>query len=225
MKRILTILSIISFYCVTPFVNAQDCKVLVQKIDSIYTGKCKKGYAHGKGTAIGEDRYKGKFSRGLPNGKGTYTWANGDNYTGDWKDGKRNGEGKLTIKRVDRDSIMDGLWEKDIYLGSKPKKPRVINKEEIDRYSFRKSNNSKDRVLINFLQNGLPNKTLTNLTITTSSGTETRLGNSTGYEFIDFPVTMRVSYSTMNKLNTMRHEVIFEFEITEPGDWVLNLFN
>ncbi|WP_117885412.1 MORN repeat-containing protein [Aureibaculum luteum] len=225
MKHLLSLLFFILFYGFSQFVNAQDCKVLVLKIDSIYTGKCKKGFAHGKGTAIGEDTYKGKFVKGWPSGKGTYTWANGDSYTGDFQEGKRFGEGKLTIKGIDRDSIMDGLWENDIYLGAKPKKPKVIIKEQIDRYTFRKIGDGKDRVLINFLQNGLPNKTLENLTINTSSGTETRLGNSTGYEFIDFPVTIRVSYSTMNKLNTMRHEALFEFKITEPGDWVLNLVN
>ena len=30
------------------------------------------------------------------NGTGTYTWASGDKYVGEWKDGKRHGQGNFT---------------------------------------------------------------------------------------------------------------------------------
>ena len=42
------------------------------------------------------------------NGYGTYTWANGDKYVGEFKDGNYNGQGTLTYAdgRVDK-----GIWE------------------------------------------------------------------------------------------------------------------
>ena len=220
------ILPFILFLSLSQFISAQEnCKVLLHEIDSIYIGKCKKGYAHGKGTAIGKDSYTGKFTKGWPNGKGTYTWANGDIYTGGWIEGKRNGNGKLTLKLADRDSILDGLWKEDMYLGPKPKAPSVITKTSIERHSFQKLGKIHNRVLINFLQSGGTNNTITNLSINASSGEETNLGNSIGYEFVKFPVIIRVSYATMNKLNTLRYQAIFEFEITEPGDWLVKLHN
>ncbi|MCD6556828.1 MAG: hypothetical protein J7K64_06505 [Bacteroidales bacterium] len=225
MKHILSVLLFVFLFSFPQYVNAQeDCKVLVPEIDSIYTGKCKKGFAQGKGTAIGVDSFTGKFYRGWPS-KGTYTWANGDSYTGEFRKGKRNGEGILTLKLADRDSIMEGLWEEDLYLGPKPKAPKIINKFQIDRYTLSKSGGMKERVLINFLQNGNRNTTITNLRIDASNGVETKIGYSQGFEFIKFPVTIKVSYTTMNKLNTSSHDAIFEFEIFEPGDWVVDIFN
>ena len=119
---------IISIFLTSPFfLSAQkNCKVLVPEIDSIYTGKCKKGLANGKGTAIGIDSYTGKFSKGYPHGRGTYNWANGDAYTGNWKEGKRSGAGKLTLKLQETDSIIDGLWDDDKYMGAKPIPPKMI---------------------------------------------------------------------------------------------------
>lgn len=226
MKHILAILSYVLFLSLFQSVNAQvECMVLVPQIDSAYFGKCKNGFAHGKGTAIGVDTYIGKFFKGWPDGAGTYTWANGDTYTGDFKEGKRHGEGKLTLKLADRDSIVDGLWEEDIYLGAKPKKPRVIYKSSVDRYSFKKTPGTHERVLINFLQSGTRNTTIEELRINSSSGAETRLGNSIGYDYVEFPVRIKLSYTTLNKLKSMRFHCIFEFEISEPGDWVLDLHN
>ena len=225
MKHILSGLLFVLSFNLPQYVNAQEnCKVLVPEIDSIYIGKCKKGYAHGKGTAIGVDSFTGKFYKGWLS-EGTYTWANGDIYTGNFREGKRNGEGILILKLTDRDSILDGLWEEDIFLGPKPKAPKIIYKYQIDRYTFRKSGGIKERVLINFLRNGARNTTITNLRIDASNGVETKLGYSQGYEFIKFPVTIKVSYTTMSKLNTGRYDAIFEFKITEPGDWVVQIFN
>lgn len=218
---------LISSFLIAPFqlFAQKSCKVLVPEIDSVYTGKCKKGFAHGKGMAIGIDSYYGKFSKGYPCGKGTYTWANGDTYTGSWKEGKRDGEGSLTLKLQDRDSILDGMWKEDRYMGKKPKAPKVTHKVSIDRYSFKKTGGTKNRVLIDFLQNGMRNTTITNFTMSASNGIETDLGHSIGYDYIEFPVTIRVNYMTMNKLRSEEYQAIFEFEISEPGDWLLEIHN
>ena len=42
--------------------------------------------------------YTGEVVGGRANGHGTYTWPEGREYVGEWKDGKRNGQGALTNK-------------------------------------------------------------------------------------------------------------------------------
>ena len=43
------------------------------------------------------------------NGYGTYTWADGDKYVGEWKDGKQNGQGTYTWADG---RIKKGIWKK-----------------------------------------------------------------------------------------------------------------
>lgn len=224
MKQFITFLGLLMFFSLTASAQ-KPCKVLVPALDSSYSGKCKKGLAHGKGLALGIDKYEGRFSQGLPDGKGTYTWANGDVYKGNWKDGHRNGEGILSLKHAGIDSIMAGLWENDKYLGPKPLAPKVLTKVSIDRYSFINRPGVKDRVLIDFYQNGVRNTGITNLLVNTSKGQQCTLGHSIGYDFIEFPVRIKVHYTTKNKLGTSEYQAIFEFEITEPGDWLVVIHN
>ena len=199
--------------------------MLKPEIAGKYMGKCKNGLANGKGKAVGQDTYIGQFSKGLPQGVGTYIWASGDTYYGDWVQGLRQGEGTLKFKSDGKDSILSGVWEKDEYKGPIPPKPHVINSASVERYSFTKTLGTKNRVLINFYQNGMRNLGIENLLIYSSSGTNTSLGQSIGYENILFPVIIKVSYSTWNKAHAVMYNVIFEFEIFEPGDWEVDLHN
>ena len=226
MKYLILVLSIFIITTLSIQLKAQEnCRVLIPEIDSIYNGKCKKGFAHGKGYAMEKDTYLGRFANGYPEGKGTYTWANGNIYTGDWSAGKRNGEGTLIIKSEKKDSIVAGIWENDKYIGPKPDPPRVITKVGVDRFVFKRISDAKDRVLISILQNGMKNNTVSNLLISTTNGVETILGHSVGYDYIEFPVTIKVNYMTMNKLKTGEYQAIFEFEISEPGDWLVEIHN
>ena len=76
------------------FLLAQDdCKVIVPELQGTYTGKCKKGLAHGQGKAVGKDTYEGSFKKGYPHGNGTYTWSTGETYVGRWKMGESDSEG------------------------------------------------------------------------------------------------------------------------------------
>jgi len=61
--------------------------------------------------------------------------------------------------------------------------------------------------------------------ISSSSGYDTSLGNSVGYDEVLFPVRIRITYTTPNKLKTATYYVEFEFEISEPGDWIVDLHN
>ncbi len=205
--------------------SQENCKVLKSSISGTYQGKCKKGLANGKGVAVGTDRYEGQFVNGLPNGYGTYTWANGDKYTGEWIEGMRHGIGRYTMTISGIDSVQDGLWQNDEYSGPKPKNPFVIYKSGVDRYTFRKNLSTQNRVLVDINQNGIRNTGISNFLISTSSGSETKLGESLGYEYVTFPVTIKISYTTFNKLRTISYPVLFEFEIYEPGDWKVELSN
>ena len=43
------------------------------------------------------DKYDGEYKDGKRNGKGTYTFADGDKYDGEWKDDKGNGLGTRVL--------------------------------------------------------------------------------------------------------------------------------
>jgi len=201
------------------------CKVLVKEISAQYHGKCRKGLAQGKGKAEGVDTYTGHFKAGYPEGKGTYLWANGDSYTGEWEQGKRSGMGVLTLHFSDGDSIVKGLWKDNKYLEPVPPKPKIISSINVDHYSFRKTGDLKSSILIDLVQNGSRNIDIDNFLINSSSGIETSVGNSVGYESVNFPVTINVTYYTWNKLHTTQYYVKFQFEISEPGDWRVTIHN
>jgi hypothetical protein len=227
MKNSKRIRLLIIFIALNVFVFGQkECKVLLPDISGIYEGKCKKGLAHGKGKAVGTDTYEGRFRKGLPNGFGTYTYSNGAKYVGEWKSGRRDGEGKYTFKFNDKDSIQNGLWEKGKYLGPVPEKPKVIINRGVDRYRIERiSSGNPDRVLISFFQNGAPNNDIFELLISASSGVEMKLGSSIGYEFVVFPFTGKVEYYTWNKIHGALCRVTFEFVIYGSGNWEVKIHN
>ena len=217
----LAILSLISFNG-----NSQvACRVLKPEISGTYEGKCKGGLAKGKGKAVGKDRYEGQFSRGLPEGQGTYTWSDGAVYKGEWKAGMRDGQGKYSFSNKGKDSVLSGMWIGDLYKGPIPKNPIVTARYGVDRYTIQRTATARNRVLIDLLQGGLLNKNISNLLFFSSSGNEITLGNSFGWDQVVFPVTIKLSYDTMNKTMTHAIAVKFEFEIFEPGDWNVTLHN
>ena len=90
----------------------------METLKGTYEGDCKKNKADGNGNAIGEDTYVGEFKGGYPDGKGKYIWKNGDWYEGEWKKGLREGQGIMhLIARDSKDSVLDGYWKKDKYIG------------------------------------------------------------------------------------------------------------
>ena len=54
------------------------------------------------------DKYVGEYKDGKRNGEGTMTYADGSKYVGQWKDGMRNGQGTMTYAdgRVEK-----GIWK------------------------------------------------------------------------------------------------------------------
>lgn len=203
----------------------EECKVLVPELVGTYEGKCKKGLASGKGKAVGKDTYEGQFLKGMPDGSGTYYWANGDVYQGDWLSGKRDGVGIFTFKYDGKDSLLAGVWKIGEYKGPVPATPKVNFMSNVDRYTFLKYGDLKNRVLINMMQNGTANTTIEGLRMSSSSGVDSRSGSAVGYDYIVFPVTIKVNYTTYNKIHTNKYYVVFEFTISEPGEWEVTINN
>ncbi|MEI6062539.1 MAG: hypothetical protein WCR72_17690, partial [Bacteroidota bacterium] len=135
------------------------------------------------------------------------------------------GIGKYTANSSEKDSIKNGLWQNDNYMGPKPRNPSVDYNSGVDHYNFQKNNTTKSRVLIDFYQNGSRNLGTSNFMISTSSGSDTKVGQSIGYDFVVFPVSIKIMYTTWNKMHTMPYEVKFDFEIFEPGDWTVEINN
>jgi hypothetical protein len=106
---------------------SQTCEVEKESLKGTYTGDCKKNKAHGKGKAVGTDTYDGEFKNGTPDGLGTYTWSNKNVFVGKFVKGLREGKGTMTFKKEGaQDSIVEGYWKKDSYIG-KNENPWVIH--------------------------------------------------------------------------------------------------
>lgn len=223
--QIKTLILLSLILCGTESTSQVNCLVLKPEIGQSYNGECRKGLAHGKGTATGKDSYEGRFVKGLPEGKGTYIWSTGEVYIGDWFMGKRDGEGIYKFRKNNRDTLQIGIWEKDKYIGPKPSKPKVLTRVGVDRYVFKRMSNMKNRILIDFFQNGSRNYVIENFMIASTSGYETSLGEAVGYEGIEFPVVIKLNYVTWNNFRTIKNYIIFEFEISEPGDWKVEVHN
>ena len=61
------------------------------------------------------NEYVGEWKDNKRTGQGTYTYANGDEYVGEYKDSKRNGQGTYTSADG---SIKEGIWKDDNFLGT-----------------------------------------------------------------------------------------------------------
>lgn len=212
----------------TPFTllkGQNDCKVMVPALQGVYQGGCKKGLAHGKGFAKGKDQYTGDFKKGFPDGSGTYVWSNGSVYVGEWRKGKRNGKGSYTYRVDGHDTLIRGVWKNDRYLGVEKQKPRVLSNKFVDSYEFLNMGGAQNQVLIQFMQNGSPNRSVSNVMISSGSGTLVKRGQLIGFENVTFPVTISVRYNTLNKMGTWTVNCFIEFEIFEAGDWLVRLKN
>lgn len=209
------------------FSNAQvgNCKVLKPEIALSYSGDCKKGLANGKGIAEGKDKYEGKFKDGLPHGKGTYQYANGDVYEGDFKSGMKSGNGKFTFKYLGKDSTYMGIWKEDQLVKKVvPPAYTVSQSFNIQRYNVRKVK-SGNRIMFAFVQNGKTNLSISSLSFAESDGSSISIGQERGFDNIRFPFTCKVTYTSLNSFQSATFQNIFEIQITEPGQWLVTLYN
>jgi hypothetical protein len=200
----------------TVYAQKGGCKVIKSEISGTYEGGCKNGLAHGKGIAQGIDSYEGQFKKGEPDGKGSYKWADGKLYDGQWKNGLREGEGKMIYK----DSVVNGIWKEDKYIGKKLIPPyKIITSISVSRSTIVKSSDNNNRVKIRIMQGGADNFSIEDYSLAYDSGSELKEGNYYCIENVRFPLSVKVKYRTWNKLMTAQYNVTFEFVINQSGGW------
>ncbi|MES2151605.1 MAG: hypothetical protein V4508_17645 [Pseudomonadota bacterium] len=99
------------------YLGPANCRIAnpapVDGARAMWTGACKAGSAEGKGALqwylrnTGGDRFEGSVERGLPL-DGLMTYANGAQYEGAFRDGRRDGKGVMEYPNGDR---YDGSWK------------------------------------------------------------------------------------------------------------------
>jgi hypothetical protein len=223
MKKITLLLSAL---CFSIFVTAQDCEVLLETISTSYEGDCKKGLAHGEGTAKGEDQYIGEFKKGFPHGEGKYIWADGKTYEGEWSNGKMDGEGVMNMIVMGKDSVLTGFWKDNVYVGEELlPEYKIIQQRSVDDIRITKVGEGKSEVIINFVRLGSRNNDIQNLQTQSSKGPGYMQNGAVVFDEIDFPFTGGVTYRTSNKLKTAMVDVRVQFVINYPGRWKVDISN
>ena len=89
-------------------------------------------------------------------------------------------------------------------------------------YRIQKINDAQNRVTIKITRNGRAYKSPSN--IQTSGGVQSFGVNSIVYESINkYPFTCQMVYDVPSALGNSTTQVEFNFEILEPGDWLITL--
>ena len=210
---------------------SQTCEVDKESLKGTYTGDCKKNKAHGKGKAVGTDTYEGEFKNGIPDGIGTYTWSNKNVFEGKFVKGLREGRGKMTMKRDGgQDSVVEGFWKKDAYIG-KNEKPWIVHSKT----------GSVREVQVEYISDPL-NKIKIVVTNTTG-GAQTSSGATMPRYTVDLVQVLKGHYERLTSLEshlksteTTLLEVIFpmrvklniaseevELEFFESGSYIVNI--
>mgnify|MGYP001131685251 CR=1 FL=1 len=68
------------------FGNDLDLDLLISDADDMGVWRCRGILSYADG-----DRYEGEWKNGKMHGKGVYVYANGDRYDGEWSEDKRHG--------------------------------------------------------------------------------------------------------------------------------------
>ncbi|MCL3779358.1 hypothetical protein EMN47_03050 [Prolixibacteraceae bacterium JC049] len=192
-----------------------------KRIVGKYTGKEKKGVAHGKGKAEGKDTYEGNFKKGYPQGEGTYvfgdefelkglTFSKGDKYKGVFKKGMFDGKGKVIFADLNK-GTKEGYWSKSKYMG-----------RTRDGYEVIKLENAVRAVVLN---NGVAqNKiTVTGLKSISEVGKPSSEWNGVNC-YMDipenrFPITVHLKGSVPSTGELVEIELLIE----RPGDWSVRI--
>jgi hypothetical protein len=226
MKRSITLLALLISIIPYSFSQQQEptCKVLLAQISGTYKGGCKDGLADGKGTAIGEDKYVGKFMNGLPEGKGVYTFKNGNEYDGYWKNGRKDGQGKFTYSVNGVQTILKGYWVDDEYKGTSDPKElyRITAASGIETYYIKKLEGDLERTEISFeqvMQKYIPK----DLNISVSSGQMKQLNKKIVITDYSYPMNCTLSFTI--KIAEIIKQCKMTFEIIKPGYYEVFISN
>ena len=212
-------------------IKAQNCKVAMEAISGKYEGECKKDKADGLGKSVGVETYEGQFKGGLPDGIGKYIYKNGNWYEGQWSKGKKEGMGKMLYKLNDRDSLINGFWKKDGYVG-KFEKPYIIHYKtvHITRLTCQRQNNTLNQIEISVDSEtgGMPDKVsgssmvakpeITDITVN-AGNFERKMENSIGKKIV---YTLQEVTFPFRAVFTMGNESL-DLEILEDGKWLVDV--
>ncbi|MFH0841251.1 MAG: hypothetical protein V1903_01390 [Bacteroidota bacterium] len=216
LKNTLLVAVLLSVCRISGYAQDTECKVLMPSISIIYTGECRKGLAHGYGSAEGIDRYTGTFRSGLPHGKGVYYWTDGSVYEGQFENGLKNGAGKM----ITADSTYTGIWKNDVYAGIEILPSYTISRSyNITRSSFFKSKSNSEVIRIRFFQGANEYKGIRSVDIAHNSGEPFHDGYIHGIQRPSFPVEIRISFTADNTFGTSQFNANLDFIINEPGAW------
>lgn len=233
MKKI-AVLSFLFFAFIATGFSQYNCKVLVKNLQGQYNGKCKKGLAHGEGSAKGVDSYTGNFRKGYPNGFGVYTYKDGSNYIGKFKKGLKDGFGLLNTVTESGDVVQNyGLWmadslivpndERALFKVNKSKGINVVDPNLTRDVSI------KNQVFINFQQHGAPDKSVVIQDAEISDGKridtkERSLNTLVAFEDIKkFPVTIKLKYQVDKPEKLVPVDCELEIILFAAGRWEINL--
>lgn len=203
--------------------SQQNCQVLKNDINEEYQGECKKNLAHGNGTAKGINTYKGEFKNGYPHGQGVMIYKDESLYTGQWKKGERSGEGRYILTLNGKDSIADGIWKNDLFIGKKTINPyEVTRANSVPRYTIRKINDDFNKVTISIKNGGTPYPVSRNI-----NGSSGNLVMSMGRAIFEnitiFPFVCEMRYPMPTKMGSASYDAEFNFKILEKGEWMVEL--
>lgn len=225
----LFLLPVFSFLC--SFAWSQECVVEYASLKGTYTGDCKKGKAHGRGKAIGSDLYEGEFKSGVPDGQGTYTWSNGNTFTGKFVKGLREGKGQMAFKKPgSQDSLVEGFWRRDVYIGRNEKpwlvhsKTGSVRNVEVD---FTADPIHRIKIVVTNTTGGaqtssgftMPRYTVDNTQVL--KGSFERMTSLESHLKSTETSLMNVNYPFRVKLNIAREEI--EIEFFEQGSYTVTI--
>ncbi|HBH49391.1 MAG TPA: hypothetical protein DDX98_12160 [Bacteroidales bacterium] len=230
MKKAFGLIFILSFPLI---VLAQDCKVLNEELNNEYTGECKKGVAHGEGTAKGNElTYEGEFKKGLVHGEGTLIRED-QTYKGEFDDGMVMGYGSLYIG----DSLIKEGYFKgqllDYYFMGENKSDlagyRILQDDNLDQAQVRISKSDNKTKLVTIRLSDPKNRSISNINVDERNNGQ--IANSTftnsrsviEINAIDFPFVMTLRYNVSNQSGNFNLPAILKIEIFEPGDWLISI--
>ncbi|MEL6537840.1 MAG: hypothetical protein AAFQ98_20640 [Bacteroidota bacterium] len=192
--------------------SQSTCGVNLEELAGTYKGDCRQGLAHGEGTAEGTHRYQGEWRKGFPHGVGLYTYTSGDTYKGAFDRGRRDGQGKMTFCDGE---VKEGIWVDDRFVGNYAEAYEYIEKPESGNYELRRQGDEENRIEVELTNRGMAFDPQ-DLNFVASTGVPIRYTNRFGWEGVEFPCTIEVSY-TVPSISGQR--ISFKVIVKEPGEW------
>ncbi len=203
-----------------------NCLVLLDSISGTYNGDCKKGKAHGFGKAQGAHTYEGEFRKGWPFGEGIYTWNEGRWYKGRFRNGLKNGYGKMHSNLVGADTLLIGYWRNDYYVGEENLPDFEVREQmNLENFSISLRDFEGASLRVKILRDKATNSNARITMLNSSSGHARKGSGSVVYEHIEFPFQFSIYYDTPNRFASSTISTVFEVTINTPGDWEIKLEN